>query len=98
MKKGRKKGRPLGAGLAESVAPYDEWGRMTRRPASITQTEVARVVKGVVKAGVEVARVEVDKEGRIVIIANKLRESMNGAESNPWDEVLTRAADEKWVT
>jgi hypothetical protein len=44
---------------------------MSRRPTTVTQTEIKRAVKGVVDAGVEVARVEVEKDGRIVVIAGK---------------------------
>ena len=42
---------------------------------SVRQRDVAAAVKGAVAAGVEVARVEVDKEGRIVIVAGKPSES-----------------------
>ena len=38
---------------------------------SVRQRDVAAAVKGAVAAGVEVARVEVDKEGRITIVAGK---------------------------
>jgi hypothetical protein len=38
---------------------------------SVRQRDVAAAVKGAVAAGVEVARVEVDKAGRIVIVAGK---------------------------
>ncbi len=42
---------------------------------SVRQRDVAAAVKGAVAAGVEVARVEVDKEGRVVIVAGKPSES-----------------------
>lgn len=38
---------------------------------SVRQRDVAAAVKGAVAAGVEVARVEVDKNGCIVIVAGK---------------------------
>ena len=38
---------------------------------SVRQRDVAAAVRGAVAAGVEVARVEVDKAGRIVIVAGK---------------------------
>ncbi|MFZ2080147.1 MAG: hypothetical protein WAV38_26570 [Xanthobacteraceae bacterium] len=44
---------------------------MSRRPASVTQAAVKRTVKAVLDAGVEVARVEVGKDGKIVVIAGK---------------------------
>ena len=42
---------------------------------SVRQRDVRAAVKGAVAAGVEVARVEVDTEGRIVIIAGKPNEA-----------------------
>ena len=45
-------------------------------------------VKAVVAAGVAVARVEVDKSGKIVIIANSPNEvAEDGVASNEWDGV-----------
>jgi hypothetical protein len=41
---------------------------------SVRQRDVCAAVKGAVAAGVEVARVEVDKDGRIIIIAGKSSE------------------------
>jgi hypothetical protein len=41
------------------------------RPAPFTQADVKRAVKGAVAAGINVARVEVDKHGKIVVIAGK---------------------------
>jgi hypothetical protein len=47
-------------------------------------------VKAVTKAGIEVVRVEIEP-GKIVVIAGKPVNDM----VNPWDEVLTNAANEK---
>jgi hypothetical protein len=44
---------------------------MARGPLKITQGDVTRIVKGVVAAGVDVMRVEVDTDGRIKVIAGK---------------------------
>jgi len=44
---------------------------MGKGPCAFRQTDITRAVKAVAKAGVEVARVEVDKDGRIVVIAGK---------------------------
>jgi hypothetical protein len=44
---------------------------MARAPSTFKQGDVTRMVKGVVAAGVEVVRVEVDTDGRIVVIAGK---------------------------
>jgi hypothetical protein len=44
---------------------------MARLPSKITQGDITRAVKGVVAAGVAVMRVEVDINGRIIVIAGK---------------------------
>ena len=50
---------------------------------------VAAAVEGARTAGIDVARVEVDKDGRIVIIAGK---STDGAEVNTLDEWMAKNA------
>jgi hypothetical protein len=76
---------------------------MSRGLLTFRQQDVTRAVKAVVAAGVEVARVEVGKDGKIVIVVGKpVCESSgaglhgNGNRGNPWDEVLNRAPNEKW--
>jgi hypothetical protein len=44
---------------------------MARVPSKVTQGDITRAVKGVVAAGVAVIRVEVDINGRIIVIAAK---------------------------
>jgi hypothetical protein len=44
---------------------------MSRGRCTFKQGDVTRMVKGVIAAGVDVMRVEVDADGRIVIIAGK---------------------------
>jgi hypothetical protein len=44
---------------------------MSRCPCTFRQADVTKAVKAVVAAGVEVARVEVDRAGKIVVIAGK---------------------------
>jgi hypothetical protein len=60
---------------------------MSRRPATITQTEIKAAVKAVVDAGVEVGRVEVDKSGKIVVFAGKPGEPLSN-ESGSWDKAI----------
>jgi hypothetical protein len=42
---------------------------MPRGPLTFRQQDVTRAVKAVVAAGVAIARVEVDRAGRIVVVA-----------------------------
>jgi hypothetical protein len=62
---------------------------MARDCCTFRQRDVTRAVKAVVAAGVEVARVEVDKEGRIVVVAGKPPEAPRegASERNEWDDV-----------
>jgi len=44
---------------------------MSRRAQPFTQTDVTNAVKGAVKAGLNVQRVEVEKDGKIVVFTSK---------------------------
>jgi hypothetical protein len=44
---------------------------MARRPSTFKQSDIARAVKGVKAAGEEVAKVEIDKEGNIIVSVGK---------------------------
>lgn len=57
---------------------------MSRAGQTFRQGDVTRAVKGVVKGGLKVERVEVDSAGRIVIFTDK---SVSAAIRNEWDEV-----------
>ncbi len=61
---------------------------MTRPPSTFRQSNVTRAIKGAIAAGVTIARVEIDKDGKIVIVlpgsAPDARESNGG---NEWDSV-----------
>jgi hypothetical protein len=61
---------------------------MARGTCTFRQRDVTAAVKAVVAAGVAIARVEVDKSGKIVIIANSPNEvAEEGVGSNEWDSV-----------
>ena len=59
---------------------------MARGQCTFKQSDVTKAVKAVVAAGVEVARVEVDKDGRIVVVAGKAVPDA-GRGGNEWDRV-----------
>ncbi len=42
---------------------------MTRRPARFTQADVARTIKGALRAGLSIGRIEIDASGAIILIA-----------------------------
>jgi hypothetical protein len=59
---------------------------MPRAPCIFRQRDVTRAIRGARAAGVEVARIELDKEGRIVIVPAQTA-TTSEAKRNEWDEV-----------
>jgi hypothetical protein len=61
---------------------------MARAPSTFRQQDVTRAVKAVAAAGVHIARIEIDKAGKIVIIAGAATgQPGESAEANEWDRV-----------
>ena len=57
---------------------------MSRGPCTFKQQDVTRAARATVAAGLEVRRIEVDREGKIVIIVGK---SEDASPANEWDAV-----------
>jgi hypothetical protein len=61
---------------------------MARPPSTFRQQDVTRAVKAVAAAGVHIARIEIDKAGKIVIIAaGASGQSDELTEANEWDRI-----------
>jgi hypothetical protein len=61
---------------------------MARAPSTFRQQDVTRAVKAVSAAGVHIARIEIDKTGKIVIItAGPINQPGKMREANEWDRV-----------
>jgi hypothetical protein len=66
---------------------------MARAPSTFRQQDVTRAVKAVLAAGVGIARVEVDRAGKITITTASAKgatdggASSAGGEENEWDRV-----------
>jgi hypothetical protein len=58
---------------------------MSRAPYSFKQRDMTRAVKAVVAAGLAIARVEVDRDGKIVIVPGTPRVT---TESSAWDKAI----------
>jgi hypothetical protein len=58
---------------------------MSRGPATFRQRDLTAAVKAVLAAGCEVARVEIDKEGKIVVVTRKPETPVTDTEINEWD-------------
>ncbi len=60
---------------------------MPRGPCRFRQRDLTTAVKAVVAAGCKVARVEVDKDGKIVVVTGRPEEPVNnvGNDTNEWD-------------
>jgi hypothetical protein len=59
---------------------------MSRGPLTFRQTDLTRAVKAVRAAGVEVMRIEIDRAGKIIVVAGKPNEAETT--TNSWDEII----------
>jgi hypothetical protein len=60
---------------------------MARGSLTFRQQDLVRALKGAKAAGIEVARVEIDKSGKIIVVAGRPVEthSQTADGANPWD-------------
>jgi hypothetical protein len=63
---------------------------MSRGQQTFRQRDVTKAIKATVKAGIAVNRVEIDKDGKIIIVTATAEDAVNGdnLEKNEWDGVL----------
>jgi hypothetical protein len=62
---------------------------LSRRPSTFRQTDLTRALRGARAAGIEIARVAIDKDGSIILVVAKPTEESGdvGGEHNEWDAV-----------
>jgi hypothetical protein len=60
---------------------------MPKSNCTFRKRDVTAAVRAVIKAGVEVARVEVAKDGRITVVTGKPSEPVGAGGANPWDNL-----------
>jgi hypothetical protein len=63
---------------------------MSRGQHKFKQSDVTKAVNAMVKAGIAIGRVEIDADGKIVIIPARPEDAANREqpEKNEWDEAL----------
>jgi hypothetical protein len=61
---------------------------VARAPSTFRQQDVTRAIKAAVAAGVGIARVEIDKSGKIVIVTGKPQEAAVAAPQDDLDREL----------
>jgi hypothetical protein len=59
---------------------------MPKRLQTFKQTDLLRAIKTFQKAGLPIARAEIDQDGKIVVVVGKA--DGIAANTNSWDEVL----------
>jgi hypothetical protein len=65
-----------------------EKGKMARSPATFRQQDLTRALRGAAAAGLNIASVEIDKSGKIVIVPGSASDARcDGREGNEWDSV-----------
>jgi len=61
---------------------------MAPAPSTFRQQDVTRAVKAITAAGVHIARIEIDKAGKIIIItADPTDQPSEMTEANEWDRI-----------
>jgi hypothetical protein len=54
---------------------------LSRRPNIFRQTDLTRALKGARAAGIEIQRVEIDKDGKIIVVTGEPKEAIQGDET-----------------
>jgi hypothetical protein len=60
---------------------------VSRGPSTFKQTDLTRAIKGARAAGIDVARIELNKNGRIIIVPIQTA-TASEIIRNEWDDVL----------
>jgi hypothetical protein len=70
--------------------------RAPKSPSLFKQRDLARAIRSARAAGATKTHVEIGKDGVISMDVDLVESATNGKENlNPWDEVLTDAADKE---
>jgi len=63
---------------------------MSKRPLTFKETDLRRAIRTSQKAGLSIGRVEIDRDGKIVLVTGEAKSTDENrmTNGNPWDEVL----------
>ena len=61
---------------------------MARGNCTFRQRDMAAAIRAARAAGIEIAKVEVDKDGKIIIVAGKPVETGDATTTNEWDAMI----------
>ena len=59
-----------------------------RRKSSFTQADIARAIKAVMSAGLDVQSIEIGPDGTIVVVTTTDQSETQDPKANEWDTVL----------
>lgn len=61
---------------------------MARGPCTFKQQDVTRALRAAVAAGIDVQRIEIDRDGKIIVVTGKPQEVADeGRGENEWDRI-----------
>ena len=60
---------------------------MSRGPQKIRQTDIAKLLKAAQAAGVGVRRIEINPDGKIVVVAGQFEPLTDSVQKNEWESV-----------
>jgi hypothetical protein len=61
---------------------------MSKAPLTFKQTDLLRAIRASQKAGLSIARVEIDRDGKIVVVVGEETENLTKGEgANEWDRI-----------
>jgi hypothetical protein len=62
--------------------------RMPKASLLFKETDLRRAIKTFQKLGLPIARAEIGRDGKIVVVTGKQTDENTITNANPWDEVL----------
>jgi hypothetical protein len=60
---------------------------MSRGAQTFRETDVTKAVKGAIAAGIDIKRVEIDRDGKIVVVSVNPESHTSETDQNEWDVV-----------